>query len=98
MTVDLEPFRPIFVTGFLSSNTRDVPHKYSVDCQKKHGKGGQSALQIALCMEKCHNYMRKTADFKTELSQSDMFDPCWSSLPMNTDGDVGTFDDFSDDV
>jgi hypothetical protein len=68
-------------------------------------------------MEKCHNYMRKTADFKTELSQSDMFDHpcleilkallilsftesrlCWSSLQMNTDGDVRTFEDFSDDV
>ncbi|RHN49030.1 hypothetical protein MtrunA17_Chr7g0270111 [Medicago truncatula] len=27
----------IFVISFLSGNTRDVPHKYSVDLQKKHG-------------------------------------------------------------
>ncbi|TMW42742.1 hypothetical protein DOY81_012179 [Sarcophaga bullata] len=69
--------------GTLQGNTRDVLHKFTVDLPKKHGRGGQSALRFArLRMEKRHNYVRKVAevatqfaDFKTELSQSDMFDP-----------------------
>jgi peptide chain release factor subunit 1 len=87
--------------GTLSGNTREVLYKFTVDLPKKHGHGGQSALQFAwLRMEKRHNYVRKTAetatlhfinlntnqpnvsglilagsaDFKTELSKSDMFD------------------------
>ncbi|KAJ4762535.1 Eukaryotic peptide chain release factor subunit 1-1 [Rhynchospora pubera] len=87
--------------GTLSGNTKEVLYKFSVDLPKKHGRGGQSALQFArLRTEKRHNYVRKTAetaallfinpstsqpnvsglilagsaDFKTELSQSDMFD------------------------
>jgi len=45
--------------GTLSGNTRDVVHKFSVDLPKKHGRGGQSA---------------RSADFKNDLNQSDMFD------------------------
>ncbi|KAF7813444.1 Eukaryotic peptide chain release factor subunit 1-3 [Senna tora] len=88
--------------GTLSGNTREILHRFTVDLPKKHGRGGQSALRFArLRTEKCHNYVRKTAelatqffinpatnqpnvaglilagsaDFKTELSQSNMFDP-----------------------
>ncbi|CAA6656503.1 unnamed protein product [Spirodela intermedia] len=69
--------------GTLSGNTREVLHKFTVDLPKKHGRGGQSALRFArLRMEKRHNYpnvagliLAGSADFKTELSQSDMFDP-----------------------
>ncbi|CAG8593195.1 7605_t:CDS:2 [Cetraspora pellucida] len=76
--------------GTLSGNTREVIHKFQVELPKKHGRGGQSALRFArLREEKRHNYVRKvaelavnvtglilagSADFKTELSQSDMFD------------------------
>ncbi|KAI3994928.1 hypothetical protein MKX01_041337 [Papaver californicum] len=88
--------------GTLSGNTREILHKFTVDLPYKHGRGGQSALRFSrLRTEKCHNYVRKTAelapqyyinsassqpnvsglilagsaDFKTELSQSGMFDP-----------------------
>ncbi|KAI9345548.1 peptide chain release factor eRF aRF subunit 1 [Obelidium mucronatum] len=85
--------------GYLTGNTREIIHKFTVDLPKKHGRGGQSALRFArLRVEKRHNYVRKvaehavqffitddkvnctglvlagSADFKTELSQSDMFD------------------------
>ncbi|KAI3849280.1 hypothetical protein MKX03_001679 [Papaver bracteatum] len=117
VTYDFEPFKPInsddkfgFIVmdgngtlfGTLSGNTREILHKFTVDLPNKHGRGGQSALRFArLRTEKCHNYVRKTAelatqfyinqatsqpnvtglilagsaDFKTELSQSGMFDP-----------------------
>ncbi|MCL7044561.1 hypothetical protein MKW94_003621 [Papaver nudicaule] len=88
--------------GTLSGNTREILHKFTVDLPNKHGRGGQSALRFArLRTEKCHNYVRKTAelatqfyinpatsqpnvsglilagsaDFKTQLSESGMFDP-----------------------
>ncbi|KAJ3232617.1 Eukaryotic peptide chain release factor subunit 1-3 [Chytriomyces hyalinus] len=85
--------------GYLTGNTREIIHKFTVDLPKKHGRGGQSALRFArLRVEKRHNYVRKvaehavqffitddkvnctglvlagSADFKTELSQSDLFD------------------------
>lgn len=85
--------------GFVSGNTREVIHKFTVDLPKKHGRGGQSALRFSrLRMERRHNYLRKvaetavqlfvvndkvnvsgiimagSADFKTELSQSDLLD------------------------
>ncbi|KAI8617784.1 peptide chain release factor eRF1/aRF1 [Chytriomyces sp. MP71] len=85
--------------GYLTGNTREIIHKFTVDLPKKHGRGGQSALRFArLRTEKRHNYVRKvaehavqffitddkvnctglvlagSADFKTELSQSDLFD------------------------
>ncbi|KAJ3072721.1 Electron transfer flavoprotein alpha-subunit [Podochytrium sp. JEL0797] len=85
--------------GYLTGNTREIIHKFTVDLPKKHGRGGQSAMRFArLRVEKRHNYVRKvaehavqffitddkvnctglilagSADFKTELSQSDLFD------------------------
>ncbi|CAH8361677.1 unnamed protein product [Eruca vesicaria subsp. sativa] len=96
--------------GTLSGHTSDVLHKFTVDLPKKHGRGGQSALRFErLCMEKRHNYLRKTAelarelyidtstnqpnvsglilagsaDFKTKLSHSDMFDPRLAAKVVN---------------
>ncbi|KAK0434045.1 translation release factor [Desarmillaria tabescens] len=68
--------------GTLAGNTREVIHKFTVDLPKKHGRGGQSALRFSrLRDEKRNNYVNVTglvlagsADFKTELGQSDMFD------------------------
>jgi len=49
-----------------SGNTHEVLHKFTVDLPKKHGRG-QSALRFArLRMEKCHNYVRKTAELATQ--------------------------------
>jgi peptide chain release factor subunit 1 len=87
--------------GTVQGSSREILHKFSVDLPKKHGRGGQSALRFArLRLEKRHNYVRKvaefatqlfipdgqrpnvqgivlagSADFKTELVRSDLFDP-----------------------
>jgi len=87
--------------GTVQGSAREILHKFSVDLPKKHGRGGQSALRFArLRLEKRHNYVRKvaefatqlfvpdgqkpnvqgivlagSADFKTELMRSDLFDP-----------------------
>ncbi|KAL6209910.1 hypothetical protein ACLB2K_020849 [Fragaria x ananassa] len=85
--------------GTLSGNTREVLHKFSVDLPKKHGRGGQSALRFArLRMEKRHNYLilGGSADFKTELSQSDMFDPRLQAKILNVvDVSYGGENDFN---
>ncbi|PPD81485.1 hypothetical protein GOBAR_DD21603 [Gossypium barbadense] len=60
--------------GTLSGNAREVLHKFSVDLPKKHGRGGQSALRLILA---------GSADFKTELSQSDMFDQRLQAKVLN---------------
>lgn len=50
--------------GLLTSNTRTVLHKFSVDLLKKHGRGGQSAVRFArLREEKRHNFVRKVAEW-----------------------------------
>ncbi|RZC77196.1 hypothetical protein C5167_001379 [Papaver somniferum] len=47
----------------LSGNTREILQKFTVDLPNKHGRGGQSVLRFArLRTEKCHNYVRKTAE------------------------------------
>merc|ERR1719354_680534 len=77
--------------GTLQGNTRDVLHKFTVDLPKKHGRGGQSALRFARVRMVAETAVQLfisndkpnvsglilagSADFKTELSQSDMFDP-----------------------
>lgn len=87
--------------GTVQGSNREILHKFSVDLPKKHGRGGQSALRFArLRLEKRHNYVRKvaeyatqlfiiegqrpnvqgivlagSADFKSELMRSDLFDP-----------------------
>ncbi|EYU45188.1 hypothetical protein MIMGU_mgv1a024721mg [Erythranthe guttata] len=74
--------------GTLTGNSRQVLHKFTVDLPKKHGRGGQSAvrkvaeLATQLYIDPATNQanvsgliLAGSADFKTELSQSDMFDP-----------------------
>lgn len=54
--------------GTLCGNTRAVLHKFSVDLPKKHGRGGQSAMRFQrLRDEKRHNYVRKVAEFATQI-------------------------------
>ncbi|KAL8505187.1 hypothetical protein ACS0TY_016414 [Phlomoides rotata] len=77
--------------GTLSGNTREVLHKFTVDLPKKHGRGGQSALRFARLRmgdepAQCvgtHTGVAGSADFKTELSQSDMFDPRLQAKILN---------------
>ena len=92
--------------GTVQGSNREILHKFSVDLPKKHGRGGQSALRFArLRLEKRHNYVRKvaefatqlfvpdgqrpniqglvlagSADFKSELMRSDLFDPRLSKI------------------
>ncbi|KAL9172651.1 hypothetical protein ABFS82_03G061700 [Erythranthe guttata] len=75
--------------GTLTGNSRQVLHKFTVDLPKKHGRGGQSAVRFGLAELATQLYidpatnqanvsgliLAGSADFKTELSQSDMFDP-----------------------
>lgn len=56
----------------LQGNTREILHKFTVDLPKKHGRGGQSALRFArLRLEKRHNYVRKVAEFATQIFITD---------------------------
>ncbi|CAM8919014.1 unnamed protein product [Rhodiola kirilowii] len=84
--------------GTLSGNTRDILHKFTVDLPKKHGRGGQSALRMEKTAELATQFyinpatsqpnvagliLAGSADFKTELSQSDMFDPRLQAKILN---------------
>jgi len=54
--------------GTVQGSNREILHKFNVDLPKKHGRGGQSALRFArLRLEKRHNYVRKVAEFATQL-------------------------------
>ncbi|CAM8915875.1 unnamed protein product [Rhodiola kirilowii] len=84
--------------GTLSGNTRDILHKFTVDLPKKHGRGGQSALRMEKTAELATQFyinpatsqpnvagliLAGSADFKTELSQSDLFDPRLQAKILN---------------
>jgi len=106
MLVDDQKFGFIVIDGHetlfgtIAGSTRDVLHSFKVELPPKQGRGGQSKLRFErIRMEKRHNYLRKvaefatqlfitdnkpninglilagSADFKIELSKSDLFDP-----------------------
>uniref|UniRef100_A0A2I3RXW8 Eukaryotic peptide chain release factor subunit 1 n=1 Tax=Pan troglodytes TaxID=9598 RepID=A0A2I3RXW8_PANTR len=68
--------------GTLQGNTREVLQKLTVDLPKKHGKGqsallAETAVQLFISGDKgkvAGLVLAGSADFKTELSQSDTFD------------------------
>ncbi|KAI3849282.1 hypothetical protein MKX03_001681 [Papaver bracteatum] len=49
--------------GILSGNLSEILHKFTTDLPSKHGRGGQSALPRT---EKCHDYVRRTAELATQ--------------------------------
>ncbi|KAJ3061735.1 Electron transfer flavoprotein alpha-subunit, partial [Podochytrium sp. JEL0797] len=58
--------------GYLTGNTREIIHKFTVDLPKKHGRGGQSAMRFArLRVEKRHNYVRKVAEHAVQFFITD---------------------------
>ncbi|THH09994.1 hypothetical protein EW145_g1635 [Phellinidium pouzarii] len=63
--------------GTLAGNTREVIHKFTVDLPKKHGRGAEHAVTHFITNDKVNVaglVLAGSADFKTELSQSDMLD------------------------
>uniref|UniRef100_M8BAT1 Eukaryotic peptide chain release factor subunit 1-3 n=1 Tax=Aegilops tauschii TaxID=37682 RepID=M8BAT1_AEGTA len=62
--------------GTLSGNTREVLHKFTVDLPKKHATSQPNVSGLILA---------GSADFKTELSQSDMFDQRLQAKILNVE-------------
>ncbi|KAL5727394.1 Ethylene-responsive transcription factor 13 [Ranunculus cassubicifolius] len=78
--------------GTLSGNTREILHKFTVDLPKKHGRGGQKTAELATQFyinpatsqpNVAGLILAGSADFKTELSHSDMFDPRLGAKILN---------------
>ncbi|CAM8912469.1 unnamed protein product [Rhodiola kirilowii] len=74
--------------GTLSGNTRDILHKFTVDLPKNVRKTAELATQFYINPATSQPnvaglILAGSADFKTELSQSDMFDPRLQAKILN---------------